>query len=234
MPGWLNTFPIPNLEDASSFQAMTGATDEQTLILSAQQGDLEAFNLLIDRYQGLLFRVAFRMLGDEDAAADAAQTAWLAAYRKLNEQHGGRFSSWLMRILSNTCYDELRRRHRRGEVRLCPADDDGDERESANWLLDHSPSVEQQVDQREMEEALHSALQVVPPVYRSMIILVDIEGFGYEEAAAALHVPLGTVRSRVARGRIALRRQLELSGNLPREARQVAVQVAERTEARVP
>jgi RNA polymerase sigma-70 factor (ECF subfamily) len=174
------------------------------------------------------------MLGDEDGAADAAQTAWLAAYRKLNEQRGGRFSSWLMRILTNACYDELRRRYRRGEVPLCPADDDGDDRETASWLLDHSPSVEQQVDQREMDQAVQSALQFVPAIYRSMIILVDIEGYGYEEAAAALRVPLGTVRSRVARGRIALRRQLQLAGSLPREGQQPSAPVGARTEVRYP
>ena len=193
---------------------MNNGLDEQALIHSAQHGDLGAFNHLIDRYQDLLFRVAYRMLGDENAAADAAQTAWLAAFRKINEQRGGRFSSWLIRILTNACYDELRRRHRRGEVPLMPADDDGEEHETAEWLLDRSPSVEQQVDTRQLDQAIQQALQQLSPVYRSMIVLVDIEGFGYEEAALAMHVPLGTVRSRVARGRIALRRQLAASGAL--------------------
>jgi len=213
---------------------MTYGLEEETLIRSAQQGDLEAFNALVDRYQGLLFRVAYRMLGDEDGAADAMQTAWLAAFRKLNEHYGGRFSSWLLRILINACYDELRRRHRRGEVPLYPADNDGEDRENADWLLDHAPGVEETVEMRQMEQAIQGALQCLPAPFRSTVVLVDIEGLGYEEAAAALQVPLGTIRSRVARGRIALRRQLEASGNLLHDWQYLSVPLSDRADVRVP
>ncbi len=194
---------------------MTGNLDEPTLICSAQRGDLDAFNLLVDRYQGQLFRVAYRMLGDMDSAADATQTAWLAVFHKFDQYRGGRLSSWLMHILVNACYDELRLRHRRSEVGLYPGNSDGEELENPYWLLDRSPSVEESVDARQFDRAVQRALQAIPEVYRSMIVLVDVEGYGYEEAAAALHVPLGTVRSRVARGRLALRRELEKSGDMP-------------------
>ena len=206
--------------------------EEETLIRTAQNGDLEAFNRLIDLYQGFLFRIAYRMLGDEDAAADATQAAWLAAFRKLSEHRGGRFRAWLTRILINTCYDELRRRHRRGEVPLYPADDDGEEREDADWLLDGSPGVEARAEMRQMEPAVERALQFLPPVYRTTVVLVDIEGLGYEQAAEALGVPLGTIRSRVARGRIALRQHLEASGYLAHDWQYDAVPTSERSRVR--
>jgi RNA polymerase sigma-70 factor (ECF subfamily) len=207
-------------------------SEEEILIRTAQNGDLGAFNGLIDRYQGFLFRIAYRMLGDEDAAADAAQAAWLAAFRKLSEHRGGRFRAWLTRILINSCYDELRRRHRRGEVSLYPADDDGEEREDADWLLDRSPGVEARVEMRQMEQAVERALQFLPPVYRTTVVLVDIEGLGYEQAAEALGVPLGTIRSRVARGRIALRQHLEESGYLAHDWQYDAVPTPERSHVR--
>ncbi len=213
---------------------MTGSLEEPVLIRSAQRGDLEAFNLLVDRYQGQLFRVAYRMLGDMDSAADAAQTAWLAAFHKFNQYRGGRLSSWLMHILINACYDQLRLRHRRSEVGLYPDNSDGEELENPYWLLDPSPGVEEAVDARQFDEAVQRALQAVPEVYRTMIVLVDVEGYGYEEAAAALGVPLGTVRSRVARGRLALRRQLEASGNMPPATQEPLMSAADGTRVGLP
>jgi RNA polymerase sigma-70 factor, ECF subfamily len=210
---------------------MPGTFDEPALIRLAQQGDLEAFNLLVDRYQGQLFRVAYRMLGDMDGAADAAQTAWLAAFHKFDQYRGGRLSSWLMHILVNACYDQLRLLHRRSEVGLYPDNSDGEEFENPYWLLDAAPGVEESVDVRQFDAAVQSALRQVPEVYRTMIVLVDIEGYGYEEAAAALHVPLGTVRSRVARGRLALRRQLERSGDVPRGWQDASVSVGDQCGA---
>lgn len=211
---------------------MTTSLDEPTLICSAQQGDLEAFNRLVEGYQDQLYRVAYRMLGDMDSAADATQTAWLSAFHKLNQYRGGRLSSWLMHILVNACYDQLRLRHRRSEVGLHPGNNDGEELENPYWLLDPAPGVEATVDARQFDEAVQRALQEVPAAYRTMIVLVDIEGYGYEEAAAALHVPLGTVRSRVARGRLALRRQLEASGDIPQGWPEASMAVSDKCGAR--
>jgi RNA polymerase sigma-70 factor (ECF subfamily) len=188
--------------------------DDLTLAHSAQRGDLDVFNLIVDRYQSLLFRIAMRMLGDEDNAADACQLAWIAAFRNLNTFRGGRLQSWLVRVLLNTCYDEIRRRHRRREVPLLPLNDDGEEAETGSWLVDRAASVEDAVDSREFEIAIHKGLQSLLPVYRTMLVLVDIEGMSYEEAAAAAHVPMGTVRSRLARARMALRQRLQETADL--------------------
>ncbi len=187
---------------------MAAELDESTSIKSAQQGDLESFNFLVDRYQSLLFRIALRMLGDEEDAADATQLAWISAFRNLSGFRGGSFRTWLARVVVNTCYDEIRRRHRRREVPLLQVKSDGEEIEADCWLADPAPGVEQILDAKEFDMVVDRCLQSLAPVYRSMLVLVDIEGLSYEEAAIAAHVPMGTVRSRLARARLALRQRL--------------------------
>jgi RNA polymerase sigma-70 factor (ECF subfamily) len=193
---------------------MSCELDEQILIQSTRRGDLQAFNLLIDRYQDLLFSIALRILGDEDSAADATQVAWISAYRKINGFRGGHLRIWLVRVVVNACYDELRRRHRRHEVPLQEVNLDGREIESAAWLVDPAPGVEERMDAEEFERVMHECLQSLTLVYRTMLVLVDIEGLSYEEAASAAGVPLGTVRSRMARARMALRQRLQETADL--------------------
>ena len=198
---------------------MTCEIDEHMLIQSAQLGDPRAFNFLIDRYQALMYRIALRMLGDEDDADDAAQTAWICAFQKLHGFRGGQLRIWLARVVVNTCYDEIRRRHRRREYPLLPDNGDGEDVEAPYWLEDRAAGVEETVEVREFEAVVKNALQSLTPVYRSMLVLVDIEGMSYEEAALAAGVPLGTVRSRLARARVALRKCLcDPSGALPEPA----------------
>lgn len=187
---------------------MTAELDETTLVQSAQHGNLEAFNSLVDHYQALLFRIAVRMLGDEDDAADATQMAWISAFRNLNGFRGGNLRTWLARVVVNTCYDEIRRQHRRHETPLVQVDVGGEEIEPDCWLADPTPGVEQIAEAKEFDRAVSTGLQSLPLVYRTMLVLVDIEGMSYEEAAAAARVPMGTVRSRLARARMALREQL--------------------------
>ena len=195
---------------------MSGEFDEQALIQAARQGDIQAFNLLVERYQDFLFRIAVRMLGDEDSAADACQLAWISAFRNINGFRGDRLQTWLARVLVNICYDEIRRRHRRHEVPLLPVNTDDEEIEAASWLADPAPSVEQRVEMDEFEIVMQKCLQSLTPVYRTMLVLVDIEGLSYEEAAIAAAVPPGTVRSRLARARMALRQSLQQSaGSIP-------------------
>ncbi|MGE5073445.1 MAG: sigma-70 family RNA polymerase sigma factor, partial [Anaerolineae bacterium] len=147
-------------------------------------------------------------------AADACQMAWIGAFRNLNSFRGGRLQSWLVRVLLNTCYDEVRRRNRRREVPLLPLNNDGEETEAGSWLVDRARGVEETVDAHEFENAIHQGLQSLLPVYRTMLILIDIEGMSYEEAAAAERVPMGTVRSRLARARMALRQRLQETTDL--------------------
>jgi len=183
--------------------------DEQTLIQAAQRGDLEAFNQLVLMYQDFLFRVAINILGDEDTAADATQQAFISAFRKLQTFRGGSFRSWLSRITVNACYDELRRVARNRDVPLLIFDQDGEEMEPAAWLADPGISPAAQVERSDLMDAIQSGLQSLPDHYRLVIQLIDVEELSYEETATALDLPIGTVKSRLARARNALRASLQ-------------------------
>jgi RNA polymerase sigma-70 factor (ECF subfamily) len=183
--------------------------DEQTLIRAAQRGDLEAFNQLVLLYQDFLFRVAMNILGAEDAAADATQQAFLSAFRNLRTFRGGSLRSWLSRITVNACYDELRRVSRSKDVPLQVYDQDGEELEPASWLTDPDPSPEEQAERSNLVDAIQSSLGALPEHYRLAVQLIDIEGLSYEETATTLGLPVGTVKSRLARARDALRTSLQ-------------------------
>jgi RNA polymerase sigma-70 factor (ECF subfamily) len=180
--------------------------DEPGLIIAAQKGDLDAFNRLVLAYQELAFNLAFRILSDEDEAADATQTAIFSAYRNLRNYRGGSFRAWLLRMVTNCCYDELRRRKRHRTIPLEPQDheDEGDT-ESTQWMADDQPSPEQQTEQAELERAVQHCLNELPEDFRTVVVLVDIQGFDYQEVSLTIHKPLGTIKSRLARARFRMR-----------------------------
>ncbi|HEX9387954.1 MAG TPA: sigma-70 family RNA polymerase sigma factor [Anaerolineales bacterium] len=187
---------------------------EKTLIRAAQRGDLEAFNLLILRYQNLLFGIALRLLNDEDAAADAVQEALISAFRRFDTFRGDSLRSWLARVVVNACYDEMRKKRRQHSVPLEQFNSDGEEIETSYWLVDPESDPESQFEAFELESAIQSNLDKLAPIYRLMLVLVDIEGLSYEEAALAAHVPVGTVKSRLARARSQMQKSLQGVGEL--------------------
>jgi RNA polymerase sigma-70 factor (ECF subfamily) len=179
--------------------------DEVALVEQAREGDLHAFNTLILAYQDMAFNVAARMLGDDDAAADVTQTAFLSAYRSLDSFRGGSFKAWVMRMVTNACYDELRRRKRRPTISLEPVTDDDEEIESPAWLADDSASPEDAVERAELDGALQTCLQGLPDDFRAVVLMVDVEGMDYQEVSQATGKPLGTIKSRLARARLKMR-----------------------------
>ena len=187
---------------------------EKTLIRAAQRGDLEAFNLLILRYQNLLFGIALRLLNDEDAAADAVQEALISAFRRFDTFRGDSLRSWLARVVVNACYDEMRKKRRQHSVPLEQFNSDGEEIETSYWLVDPESNPESQFESFELESAIQKSLDKLQPIYRLMLVLVDIEGMSYEEAALAAHVPVGTVKSRLARARTQMQKSLQGAGEL--------------------
>jgi RNA polymerase sigma-70 factor (ECF subfamily) len=187
---------------------------EKTLIKAAQRGDLEAFNLLILRYQNLLFGVALRLLNDEDVAADAVQEALISAFRRFHTFRGDSLRSWLARVVVNACYDEMRRKRRQHSVPLELFNAEGEEIETSYWLVDPQADPELQYESSELESAIQRSLDKLPPIYRLMLVLVDIEGLSYEEAASAAGIPVGTVKSRLARARLQMQRSLQMAGEL--------------------
>jgi len=179
--------------------------DEGGLIASAQAGDLDAFNRLVLSHQDSLFNAALRILGDAELAADATQEAFLAAFRGLNGFRGGSFRAWLMRTVTNACYDELRRRKRRPTAPLELEGNDGDDLESPRWLADPQLTPEQQAEARELEHAIQHCLENLPLEFRTVVVMADLQGLDYTEVAATVRVPLGTIKSRLARARLRLR-----------------------------
>ena len=192
---------------------------EQRLVSDAQGGDLESFNQLVRLYEGRVYTLCFRMLGDGESAADAAQDAFLSAYRNLRSFRGGSFRSWMLRIATNTCYDALRFRKRRPTTSLDAALDSGDE----TTHFDPPDPGEAPLDaalRHELGAAIQRALQQIPADQRAVVILSDIQGMAYEEIADAIGANLGTVKSRLSRGRARLRDILKAGELLPSRYRQ--------------
>ncbi len=186
-------------------------TEEAVLVERSQSGDLDAFNALVLVYQGQVYNLCLRMLGSPQAAEDAAQEAFIAAYRAVPRFRGGRFRAWLLRIAANACYDELRRRRSRPQVPLeAPADD---ERPSAELPASDEP-LEQRAERLELARCLQEGLASLPPDQRLAVILRDVQGLAYEEVAEATGASLGTVKSRISRGRAAMRDFLLARGEL--------------------
>lgn len=181
--------------------------DEKTLIRMAQDGDLTAFNRLIPDYQGPIYNLALRILGDPAAAEDAAQEAFISAYRKLKGFRGGSFRAWLMRIVTNACYDEFRRQKRHPQTPLEELNplDEPEGVDSAGFLTDGSEGPEAASERGELARAIQDCLAQLPLEFRVVAVLVDVQGLDYREAAAAIEKPLGTIKSRLARARARLR-----------------------------
>lgn len=179
--------------------------DENSLIQSARKGDLDAFNRLVLAYQDIVYNQAYRVLGDPQLADDATQDTFIAAFNNLRKFRGGSFKAWLLRIVTNTCYDELRRQKRRPTTPLEPLDDSGDEIESPHWLIDNIELPEDQIERDELGKAIQHCLDELPVDFRVVVALVDIQGMDYAEAATVIGTPLGTVKSRLARARLRLR-----------------------------
>ncbi len=188
--------------------------DEPALIKEAQQGDLDAFNSLVLAYQDTLYNAALRILGEDAQAADATQEAFISAFRGINGFRGGSFKAWLMRTVTNACYDELRRQKRRPSVPLEPATDEDEEIESPRWLADSSMLPEERFEADELEHAIQHCLDSLPVDFRMVVVLADIQGMDYTEVASVVHAPLGTIKSRLARARLRLRECLQGFGEL--------------------
>lgn len=183
---------------------------ESELIKRCQQGDLEAFEQLIAAYEKKMINYCWRMLGNPSDAEDAAQEVFIKVFRFIESFTGqSSFSTWLYRIASNVCLDILRKKKRQpaDTVSLYQSGAEGDE-----FVLpveDDAPSPYESAQLNEAQRALNAALAQLGEEQRRVIILRDIEGFSYDEIAAVMHVPPGTVKSRINRARKSLQKLLE-------------------------
>ena len=175
---------------------------EAALVHLAQSGDLQAFNRLVEMHQRAVYNLCLRMVGTPAAAEDGTQDAFIAAYRGIAGFRGGAFRPWLMRIAANACTDELRRRQRRPALSLDAPPPGSDEPVD---VADAAPGPEAQALRTEQQEIVQAALLKLPHDQRLAVVMCDIQGYAYEEIAETTRVSIGTVKSRIARGRDKLR-----------------------------
>ncbi len=190
---------------------------EALLIARSRRGDTAAFNQLILLHQQAVYTLAFRMLGDPDNAADVTQEALFSAFRAIASFRGGSFRSWLLRIASNACCDYWRRarRHPGDSLEALTCQSEGnDEGQAQQFAADERWDPETVALRGELQSLLQAGLIHLPLEQRLAVILSDIQGFSYEEIASATDVSMGTVKSRIARGRAQLRRYLQQHAEL--------------------
>lgn len=190
----------------------SGAPTDDELAERAQAGELDAFNMLVERYQRPVFGLCLRMLSSAAAAEDAAQDTMISAWRGLAGYRGGSFQAWILRIAGNRCRDELRKRKRRPQDSL-----DGlmEERgESVAGPADVRGPEERSLDS-ETGRVILAGLNTLPEDQKMAILLCDVQGLPYDEIAATMGTSVGTVKSRISRGRARLREYLLEAGELP-------------------
>jgi len=188
------------------------ALEMTATIHAARAGDESAFCRLCDAYRSAAERVARHILRTEEAAADAVQDALVKVYKAIPHFEDGNFRAWLLRIVTNTCYDHLRREKRRPHLSL-----DALLEESYTEMPDtrSSNDPEHMALRREQRDFLRGAINELSPWHRDVVVLVDVMGYDYSEAAGMLGLPLGTVKSRLSRARASLRERLCAGNYLP-------------------
>ena len=185
--------------------------NERDLVLRAKRGDQDAFEQLVLDNQNRIYSLALRLMGDREEAADLAQEAFLKAWQGLPTFQGeSSFSTWLYRLTSNVCIDALRRNRRRQAVaETVSLDDDDSWIEPADWEGDPQRLLER----AELSRAVERGLEALPDHFRQVLVLRELSGLSYQEIGTAMELDLGTVKSRIARARVALRKILLADGN---------------------
>ena len=183
-------------------------SDELTLVQAAKSGDVSAFEELVRRYDRNVFRIAQHITQNREDAEDVVQDAFLKAYSNLAQFQGqSKFYTWLVRIAVNEALMKLSRRRPERTVSLdeeVKTEEDSLPREVADW----SPNPEQQYSQAELREILSKTIQGLPPGFRTVFVLRDVEGLSTEETADALDLSIPAVKSRLLRARLQLRERL--------------------------
>jgi RNA polymerase sigma-70 factor (ECF subfamily) len=176
---------------------VTSQVNETELLARVVSGDREAFDAIMRIHQDRVFSVCLRIMGDREQALDATQETLLTVFRKADQFEGkSQLGTWIYRIAVNTCYDQLRKSKRRASESLPDYVDPAD------------PSAVEAVESAGLRPEIETALATLPPEFRSAVVLSDIEGMSMPETAEALGIPVGTVKSRVFRGRRLLAKQL--------------------------
>ena len=192
-------------------------TTHRPLPVQDRSGHSQCYNCIIETFQTQAYNLARRMLSDWSLAEDAVQESLVSGYRAFHQFRGDNLKAWMMRIVANTCRDMLRSRKARPTVPLdpLPADDmEPSSVPSAVNLPSREESPEDYAERRELNRAIQAGLDSLPQDQRMSLLLVDVQGMSYEEAAVVMGCSLGTVKSRISRGRRGLRDILRGAGEL--------------------
>lgn len=191
--------------------------DEPQLVERIQQGNLSAFNSIVERYQSLVYNVSARILGDQFAAEDVAQETFISAHRAIGGFRGGSLRAWLLRIASNLSYDTIRSKKRRPDASL------EESMENPNFAVpSKDPGPEQLAIQNELQGKIQGVIMGLPTDQRAVLVLIDVQGMSYDETAEIIGKSIGTVRSRLSRARARVRDALMQHRELlPERFRQV-------------
>ena len=192
-------------------------TTHNTLPVQDRSGRTHCYNCIVEDFQYQAYNLARRMLSDWALAEDAVQETFISGYRAFQQFRGDNLKAWIMRIVANTCRDMLRARRARPTVPLDPvppASDDPNPIPTAVDLPSTQESPEDYAERNELNRAIQAGLNTLPEEQRLAVLLVDVHGLDYEEAATAMHCSLGTVKSRLSRGRGRLRDFLRNTGEL--------------------
>lgn len=192
-------------------------TEDAQLVRLTREGDLSAFNAIVERYQSHVFNLSARILGNRTTAEDATQDTFISAYRAIGKFRGGSLRAWLLRIASNQSYDILRAAKRR------PAQSLDESLENPGFQVrsgDETP--EQAAVRNELGDEIQRAIMTLPEDQRTVLVLIDVQGLSYDEAAQAAGTSIGTVKSRLSRARSRIRDHLRGRRELlPDEYRQL-------------
>ncbi len=187
---------------------------EVQIVRKVLQGNVNAFEGLVSEYEKNVYAITFRIVGNSEDAADMTQETFIKAYNSLHSFRGdSRFSVWLFRIANNVCLDFLRSRNRKPTVSLSVEDDDGEDTQFD--IADDSQSPEQLLERSLTRDAVRRGLDTLPPDYRQILLLREIQGLSYDEISSALGLESGTVKSRIFRARKRLCAFLIEDGNIP-------------------
>ncbi len=186
--------------------------DDAELVLLCQRKEEGALEELVRRHQRTVFSLLYNLAPDWTDTADLAQEVFIRVWKGIDRLHNPRsFRSWLGQIVTNLFYDELRKAHRHTRfVSLDQSDNDEEQDNVTRDIPDNGPGPDELIHRREMAEAVRDAMAGLPPQFRSTIVLREIEGLTYEEIANITGADMGTVKSRMARARVKVQRQLKL------------------------